>query len=306
MSTKTKAILLLASSSALTGADAEIQYMPPGRHKISPLGPEGAPVDMEVTVDEQLAQRLEAERARLQAEADAGRGDEPFLDFNHDDGPASAHPKEFFWGGDDPVTGGIRVRLEWTNDGRAAVEGKAFRRFSPAFLADEETDDIVGLDVNMGGLVNRAAFRTIQKLAATTTPTTTTIMDPNKLQAQLTDLEARLASLEEENTTLKARATELEEENKTLKATVAETEEARAKEAVDVAAKEGRIAPDPEVKDKWVKAIRADKDATTLLAGLPVNPAFKTVVRATGAAPGTDEKPTTPAMRIAATLKRPA
>jgi hypothetical protein len=62
-----------------------------------------------------------------------GREDRPFFDFNHEDREASAWPTEFYWAGDDPQTGGVRARLEWSDAGKRAVEGRTFRRFSPTF-----------------------------------------------------------------------------------------------------------------------------------------------------------------------------
>jgi hypothetical protein len=62
---------------------------------------------MTLTIDEATAAVLEASRASYQAKADAGEGDAPYLDFNHDDREASAWPKRIFWAGSDP----IRVRL---------------------------------------------------------------------------------------------------------------------------------------------------------------------------------------------------
>jgi 23S rRNA (uracil1939-C5)-methyltransferase/tRNA (uracil-5-)-methyltransferase len=65
-----------------------------------------------------------------------GREDRPFFDFNHEDREASAWPTEFYWAGDDPQSGGVRARLEWSDAGKRAVDGRTFRRFSPTFHLD--------------------------------------------------------------------------------------------------------------------------------------------------------------------------
>jgi len=147
----------------------------------------------------------------------------------------------------------------------------------------------------MGGLVNRAAFTTIGSLfsraartaaapapgpgavaAATAAapspqPTTEKPMENADAQAEIDALKDQVADLQQTIADLTA-------ERDALTAKDAEHREADAKAAVDLAAKEGRIAPAEEVKGKWVKALLADpENAPALLASLPANPAFRAI-----------------------------
>lgn len=264
-------LLIHARGAALDAAHGDIQLMPPGVHEITPSDADGKPISLKVTITAATAEALEAARASYQAAADAGNGDAPFIDFNHEDGPAAAWVKEIFWAGDAPDQG-VRARIEWTDAGREAIEGRAFRRFSPAFTVDAKTHEITGAPVNMGGLVNRAAFRTIQSFFASqpsTQPTTTTTMTPEEITA-----------LQSENETLRKQIAELQDQLNDLAEKDAEAQ-------VEAAAKDGRIAPAKEVKAKWVAAILKDKAASDLLAGMAPNPIFtaKAVTDPTTATP---------------------
>jgi phage I-like protein len=261
------ATIYRARGTALDTAADDVQIMPPGKHAISPMGADGKPVDLEVQIDATTAEILEAARARYQAAADSKTGDAPYFDFNHDDGPAAAWVKSIYWAGDDPQTGGVRAKVEWTDAGLEAVNGRLFRRFSPCFCVDEKTGAINGAPVNMGGLVNRAAFRTIAALfsKSTTNPTMN---------------EEQIAALQKENEDLKAQIAEL-----TGKVEAAAKKDAEAQ--VDCAATEGRIPPAPEVKAKWVRTLLADPAAAELLASLPKNAALEKVIDAKAAEPTT-------------------
>ena len=138
----------------------EIQWMPPGTHEITATQGDKT-VIRKIHVDAAAAERLQTLLQSFRNQAAAGTEDLPFLDFNHDDAEASARVLEFKWGGEDPVTGGIRAVVEWTAAGLQALLGGLYRRFSPAFFAGPD-GRITGAPVNMGGLVNRAAFKTIQ------------------------------------------------------------------------------------------------------------------------------------------------
>jgi phage I-like protein len=151
----------LAEGSALP---ADIQYMPPGRHSIR-ASQGGKPVSVEVAVSASTAAVLQSFLAAKLSAAAEGREDRPFFDFNHEDREASAWPTEFYWAGDDPQTGGVRARVEWSDAGKRAVEGRTFRRFSPTFHLDA-AGQVTGSEINMGGLVNRAAFKRIAPLFA--------------------------------------------------------------------------------------------------------------------------------------------
>ena len=123
---------VLADSTPLPDS---VQYMPPGRHRIR-ASQAGKPLTVEVTVNAQTATTLQAFLASKLVAATEGRDDRPFFDFNHEDREASAWPAEFFWAGDESQTGGVRAKVEWSDAGRRAVEGRTFRRFSPTFHLD--------------------------------------------------------------------------------------------------------------------------------------------------------------------------
>ncbi|MDB6124744.1 MAG: hypothetical protein JWQ71_3737 [Pedosphaera sp.] len=144
---------------------SDIQWMPPGTHSITPFVA-GEPREMTITVNQALAEEFNAQLQQLRADAAAGRGDVPYLDLNHDDAEASAEVTELFWGGDDAKTGGIRARVQWSSAGRDALLGKTFRRFSPQWATNQDTMEPIGIGTNLGGLVNRAAFREIAPVMA--------------------------------------------------------------------------------------------------------------------------------------------
>ncbi len=155
------AISTAVSSSGGTLPDS-IQWMPPGRHAITAVK-DGEPFEMEIDVNEALARRVAAMLQQYRDKATHAEGDLPFFDFNHNDAEASAHPLQMYWAGDDPRQGGIRARLQWTGAGADAIQRRTFRRFSPQFLTDDDKN-VIGVGINMGGLVNRAAFRKIQPI----------------------------------------------------------------------------------------------------------------------------------------------
>ena len=141
----------------------DIQWMPPGAQ--SPCCfVNGEPKDLSFTITRQHATAFNTQLQRLRNLAAVGEGDEPFTDFNHEDGRASGRPTEFYWGGDDPKTGGIRLKGKWTASGKAAVQGKDFTRFSPEWYFNDNQEP-TAIGVNLGGLVNKAAFRSIQAVA---------------------------------------------------------------------------------------------------------------------------------------------
>lgn len=143
----------------------DIQWMPPGDHDVEPFV-EGEPRPVKLTVTAAMANHFNAQLQYLRSQAAAGKEDVPFLDFNHEDGEAAAEVLALYWGGEDPQTGGIRAKVKWSAAGRAALEGKNFRRFSPQWFLDPETLQPIGVGINLGGLVNRAAFKTIARVVA--------------------------------------------------------------------------------------------------------------------------------------------
>lgn len=275
-----KATAYLAKTTTLQRAeDGSIQIFPPGEQKVTVTNAAtGEPVDLDLTVEAKTAETLEAARAEMQSRADAGEGDAPYFDFNHNDEEASAWPTRIYWAGDDPLTGGVRAEVEWSAAGRAAIEGRTYRRFSPVFHAEE--GEIIGAPVNMGGLVNRAAFQRIQPLFAKESnenPSPKPDPEPTTLMT-----EEEIAALQEENEALKNQLTE-------MKAEMNEMKKLEAESAVEAAAKEGRIGTDPALKAKWVASIVADPSAKELLLAMAPNPALAAGKQTTNT-PEDDEK----------------
>ena len=264
-------MILLASfsGSALTDEDGDdIQWMPPGVHEIEPSTPDGEVKKITVLVDEAAAEAVEEARARYQAEFDAGHGDAPYTDFCHADQEASSWVLRVYWGGDDPKKGGIRAVVDWTDEGRAK-KGKSLKRFSPGFYVSDEPDaegryHITGAPANMGGLVNRAAFRSIQHLSASATTEGGEKQHNNQDQNTMTEEEIK--ALRDENAALKKQLEDLQK-------TVAAMQEKDADAAVEAACAAGKIAPD--LKASWKENILKNPAAKELLASLPVNPAFR-------------------------------
>lgn len=139
---------------------SDIQYMPPGKQTVAP-SVDGEPMEMEITVTARYAEIFNRAAESMIAAAKAGQGDLPFGDFNHEDSAASVRPTKFWWGGEDPVTGGVRMDTPWTGTGAASLRNGEFVRWSPQWVFSRKTLEPLGLPCNVGGLVNRAAFKTI-------------------------------------------------------------------------------------------------------------------------------------------------
>lgn len=297
MLTAVQAVLTTPLSSGDT-LPPDIQYMPPGQHRIH-ASKGGKPVTLDITVDAATAETLNTFLQTQLAKASSGSEDRPFFDFNHEDREAAAWPTEFTWAGDDPVTGGVRAKVEWSGAGKTAIEQKTFRRFSPTFIPDAN-GRVAGSETNMGGLVNRAAFKSIQPLFAREAPEPgansgatpilpgspsfmKTLLDTLKEHKLIsaTDLpeadilisvKASLDRLEGEKSAYLERITALENEQ-------AEAVKARAEAQVEAAVKAGRIAPaDTESKAFWMGVlVRDEEKAIKALESLPVNPVLQPV-----------------------------
>jgi len=263
----------LAEGSALP---TDIQYMPPGRHRIR-ASQSGKPVSVEVAVSAATAAVLQTFLAAKMTAAAEGREDRPFFDFNHEDREASAWPTEFYWAGDDPQTGGVRARLEWSDAGKRAVEGRTFRRFSPTFHLDA-SGHVTGSEINMGGLVNRAAFKRIAPLFAAA-PVDTAHEQPlmQTLISTLRSLSLVEASATEEAdlvSQVSRSVSALKSQVSDLQASIATQARQRAESLVDAAVHAGRLpAKDTDARGFWVDAlIRDEAKAVKALDALAVNP----------------------------------
>ncbi|MEO5915568.1 MAG: hypothetical protein ABIS50_15145 [Luteolibacter sp.] len=274
-------VLYLARASALDVAeDGSIQMFPPGKHAIVPSNadPKKKSQVLELIIDAATADVVESARAAYQAKADAGEGDAPYFDFNHNDEEASFWPKRIFWGGDDPKLGGVRAEGERSAAGEQAISGKTFRRFSPAFY--EKDGRITGAPTNMGGLVNRAAFTKVAALFAKSGETETS---PESETAPTMLTPEEITALQQENTRLTTVVTGLETRVGEMEVAAKAAAETDAKNFVAIHAKEGRIPPAVEIQAKWVAAIIADPAAKDLILAMAVNPALKQIIKAKAA-----------------------
>jgi phage I-like protein len=268
-----------AISSEILGEDLpeDIQYLPPGTHSIT-ASKNGKPADLTLQVTAKTAERLQKSFDKITA----GDREQVFIDFNHDDKEASGWVTGFYWAGDDPETGGVRAKVEWTSKGEEALQGKNYRKFSPTFTLNAK-GEIDGTTLNAGGLVNRPAFKDITPIVAADGD------DDQKVTSQMADEEKeKMTSGDYDKEKLMSQLAEKDEEVKSLKAKIKAMEEDKkkdseiaAKSAVDLAVEEGRIpAKDEEVKAKWYNTIVADPSAVALLNSIPVNPALSRVVNA--------------------------
>lgn len=276
------------------GLPADIQWMPPGQHTINALK-NGKPERLTVTATAAVAQRLNQVLQELRSKAAAGSEDLPYFDLNHDDREASGHPIEFFWGGDDLKTGGVRAKVEWSEAGKSALQGKTYRRFSPTF-AINDAGEITGAGVNMGGLVNRAAFKQISAIWSRSYPDGAKDENRNEpymdeeTKKQFAALVAAVAALTTTVNEIKAKQAEKNPELleiKTKLATMEELQKVQAKdkaaEIVAKAASTGKIPPQNEqIKKGWIEAIEKDPKAAELLLALPDNPALARVTAGAG------------------------
>jgi hypothetical protein len=278
----------------------EIQWMPPGEHTITAFK-NGEPTEMKIKVTAQVAERLTAALQEYNSKVAAGIEDRPYFDFNHNDAEASAHVLSFSWGGDDPVKGGVRAKVEWTEPGKQALLGRAYRRFSPTFYLNAK-GEVAGAAVNMGGLVNKAAFKEIaaiwsrdggdlkqtnkqnQRMAEKTTEQqlaelTTAVA---ALTTSIGEIKAKMAAPDPKIIVLETEISGIKEMSK-----VQAKEAAKIKVAAAVAA--GKIPPqDTTLIAKWEDLIAIDAKNAELLDKQPVNPALVAVIKAgaTGAANG--------------------
>jgi hypothetical protein len=286
--------------------------MPPGKGQaVNARRVDGKVVNLRLDITEKTARVVQGDLERMLAKAANNEDDLPYLDFNHDDQEASGWPKRAWWGGDDPKAGGVRMLVELSTAGKSAITGKLFRRFSPSFLSSDGKQ-VDGVPVNMGGFVNRAAFKRISpmwaKEGAEADPAGAgqagDALQNKKKEATemklLMQVLARLglvssADLEESaaiaqvtarhedaqaklSAAIAAKDT-AEGENKALKGQLSDAQKANAKAIVARAVAEGRLpAQAKEVHQKWEDTIAADPKAADLLEAMEAKGAPEKVV----------------------------
>jgi hypothetical protein len=156
-----------------------IQYLPRGKHEIT------AKVNGETATREVIVEAGVERLFQEGLEAHLAENVIPFIDYLHEGGRASGHPKQFAW--DDER--GLTLEVDWTPMGSTTIASRELQFFSPEFLLSPEGKPLGLHPVNkaIGGLVSDPAFTSIESIAAkraasnpTETPTHNPIMDLTK------------------------------------------------------------------------------------------------------------------------------
>ncbi len=207
-------------------AVGEFMFMPAGPQTISatkgiPGGPRKeivAHVLIERGAEVQLQKQMEAINAR--------GGDRAYFDFNHEDRDASFWPARFTW--KESPRAGVYVSGEWSEPGKAAIEGRSYRSFSPVFHVDDSEKKPCRIICresarpNMGGLVNNPAFKNNLPLWAKHTGANASGPSPNPsvimTKEELALLQAKIANMEQEIAGLVAGSTGSAEESDAITA----------------------------------------------------------------------------------------
>lgn len=144
-------------------APEAVPYMPAGANEIC-CTVNGRAGKRTVMVDRDACERLNADLQEHLSASKAGEKARPVLLFDHKAGNAAAVPVGFEW----DEQRGILLRVDWTQAGRAAVEGGNYGYISPAFRLEHGSDRILGLQdgVEVGSLVNDPAFQRNECIAA--------------------------------------------------------------------------------------------------------------------------------------------
>lgn len=279
-----------------------VMWMPGGVHDLQATRG-GKPAKVRVRVDPSVAAAAQQSLLRH-----AARGQRAFFDFDHENRAASAWPTEFLW--QDAPKPGVYARVEWSAPGKEAIQGRAYRAFSPTFFVDDsDPARVTGAPINMGGLVNDPAFKDMSPFWASQpnpqandmdkTEATGTAGTPNPaastpVQAQqhnapagetagtvvVVDGQKAIEAKEAEIARLKAANETLENQVKAQRKADAD---ARVKEAVA----RGALPPqNTEIQAKWRDLIEKDPSAATLLADLP----GATVLQAGRVTPARDQR----------------
>lgn len=289
------------ATAAPDSAVGEFMYMGGGAHTINASkGQPGASrksVTVQVQVDRTTAEALQRQLDSINSR----NGDRAYFDFNHEDRDASFWPTRFSW--KDQPKPGVYVAGEWSERGRAAINGRAYRSFSPVFHVDDDSKSpariVANADArpNMGGLVNNPAFKNNlplwAKQAGATQPTNKTQMKKSpeelaKLQATKANLEQEIRAAEalsslspEEADAVAAKQTELQSvqrelelqavlaKNESLEQALFNQRKTEAEAAVKAAVARGAIPTKNEALiATWTKKCIEDPDNLALLAGM--------------------------------------
>lgn len=269
----------------MSAAPEEIMCFPAGTHTIN-ASQGGQPVTKLVIVGPDTAVAMQT---ALLAHLNTG-AQKPYFDFDHDDTKASAWPLAYRWeSGAGGLKPGVYAKVEWSASGAAAVLGKDYRSFSPAFHVDgSKPARVTGGPLNLGGLVNAPAFRAQAPLWAKDQSSAaapdqqnqnTTTMTEEEKQAAAAAAATAEAEKKKADAVLAAEAVKAKETVTVLTTQVAALlakEAARVKSdaAAKVAAAVARGALPPKdeaIQAKWRGLIESDASHADLLAAMPGN-----------------------------------
>jgi hypothetical protein len=282
--TEILARLTNTAAPVITGDRVRLQWMPGGRHTITPHS-DGGPVNLDVEIRAEDAAKVQAAFDALCA---AGQH-RPYFDLEHDDKVASVWPQSFEWS-ESPAPG-IYAEGVLTSAGREAIEGKTHRGFSAVFYVDGVANKPARIEakarLNMGGFTNNPAFKKSLPLwakeaqqdsaapAAVATETETKNMSEQATAVPAAPAPAPAASLPDSGA-IAAKESEIT----ALRAKLAKSQEqielrakADAQAAVAAAVKRGAIpAADTALQAKWQDRCEKDPTAVELLAAIPDSP----------------------------------
>ena len=285
-------------------APPAIVFLPEGEHLVYA---KSHPQGKFVSVDRSCLAGLQASLERMKS-----GNVRPVLYFNHEVGAAAALPSSL-----DYVEGiGLVLFVEWTEEGKKAVEGKTYSYFSPHVLIDSEGRPVSFVEkrTEIGSLTNEPAFRTIHRIAASAAPLPLEARDDLILSTPVSRQDEKTkqkkqqptsmiklvecglltaSEAQEENAceTAKAKVSELKKKadqadstQAELDATKEEVEALKASQSqcvaslVDKAVLQGKIAPKDEATKKfWTNALAHDVlSASAALDKLPVVEALNT------------------------------
>lgn len=294
---------VLVSDDRKSAAPTEIMILPAGVHDIS-ASQGGAPVSLRVQVDPASAAAMEASRVAHSA----GR-QRPFFDFDHEGKAASAWPSSFAWR--QAPEPGVYARVEWSDAGLAAIQGKTHRSFSPTFFADaSDPAHITGAPLCMGALVNDPAFEGIRPIWAAHAALLTTTMNPTPGGTPASEATPTGAATPATAVTSAADPTppaiaagrhitpasagedtaaelnRLRSENAALQAARQREQDAQAEAAINAAAQRGAIPPQDEAaRNRWRNLLRGNfVEGLAALMAIQAAPVIASG-RVTGAAP---------------------
>lgn len=289
--TEILARLTNTASPVITGERVRLQWMPGGRHTITPSA-DGQPVTLDVEVRAEDAEKIQAAFAALCA---AGPH-RPYFDLEHDDKVASVWPDKFEWS--ETPAPGIYAEGTLSAAGREAISGKTHRGFSAVFFVDGVANSPARLEprcrLNMGGFTNNPAFKQSLPLwakeaqqplsAPAIAGAAEQIKTKNMDETELAALKAKLQALEAENAALKKQLSGdkpaeeeavacKEREIVALKQQIEVRAKADAKAAVETAVKRGALpAADTAIQAKWQERCERDPSAVELLNAIPDGP----------------------------------